>query len=160
MKKLLLILALTLGIASVAGAQSRAIGARLGYGVELSYQHYLQPDAFLEADLGLDLVGKGGFKATAIYDWEIAHPDWTSQGEWMIYAGPGASLGVLCNDKDSASGFMLGICGQLGIEYTFPIPLALSLDIRPQIGYHFGDSGVYSAGLFGLMPTFGIRYRF
>ena len=54
----------------------------------------------------------------------------------------------------------LGICGQLGVEYTFTFPLAISLDVRPQFGYHFGDGGVYSGGLYGFIPTLGVRYRF
>ena len=160
MKKLLVILALFTGIATAASAQSRAIGARIGYGLELSYQHYVEPDVFVEADLGLDFVGKGGFRATALYDWEIAHPDWTPQGEWMIYAGPGATMGVLCNQRDRDAGFMLGICGQLGVEYTFQFPLAVSLDVRPMLGYHFGDGVIYSGGLFWFVPTLGVRYRF
>ena len=160
MKKLLIILALAIGFTSVASAQSRAVGSRLGYGVELSYQHYLAPDIFLEADLGLDLIGKGGFKATAIYDWELAHPDWTDQGEWTVYAGPGAALGVVSNGSGKDTGFFLGICGQLGVEYTFTFPLAISLDIRPQLGYHFGDGVAYTGGLFGFIPTLGVRYRF
>ena len=160
MKKLIIILAFSLCFAAAASAQSRALGGRFGYGVELSYQHYLSPDIFLEADLGLDLIGKGGFKATAIYDWELAHPDWTDQGEWTVYAGPGATLGVVSNGSGKDGGFMLGICGQLGVEYTFTFPLAISLDVRPQFGYHFGDGGVYSGGLYGFIPTLGVRYRF
>ena len=160
MKRLLVLLALAFCVVAVASAQQRAVGARFGYGLELSYQHYVKPDVFIEADLGLDFLGKGGFKATAIYDLEIGHPDWTPQGEWMVYVGPGAALGVVCNSRNNPSGFMFGICGQLGIEYTFPFPLAVSLDVRPMLGYHFGDREVYSGGLYGLMPTLGARYRF
>ena len=52
MKRIILIAALALGVAFAAAAQPRAIGVRLGYGGEISYQHTLGGANFVEANLG------------------------------------------------------------------------------------------------------------
>ena len=146
MKKIVLIAAMVLGFTFAASAQPRAIGARLSYGAELSYQHTLGQN-FLEADLGL-----GDFRylnVAATYNFMIAKPDWTDRGEWGFYAGPGIALGV---GKDL---FNVGVAGQVGLEYTFWFPLQLSIDMRPQLGL-VGDH----FGLWGWYPQLGVRYRF
>ena len=146
MKKIILVAAMVLGFAVAASAQPRAIGARLSYGAELSYQHTLGQN-FLEADLGL-----GDFRylnVAATYNFMIAKPDWTDRGEWGFYAGPGIALGA---GKDL---FNVGVAGQVGLEYTFWFPLQLSIDMRPQLGL-VGDH----FGLWGWYPQLGVRYRF
>ena len=50
MKKILLTAALILGLSFAASAQPRAIGAKFGWGLDLSYQHSFGTN-FLEADL-------------------------------------------------------------------------------------------------------------
>jgi len=162
MKKLIIVLALTLSFVTIASAQPRAIGARFGRSqLEASYQHSFHK-GFIEADLGLDLMAKGGFVLTGIYDFEFAHCNWTPRGEWTWYAGPGATVGYVYNGNsdDSIVGAMAGLCGQLGLEYAFWFPLAISADIRPTIGYHFGDSAIYKYNAFTFIPTISVRYRF
>ena len=73
MKKIIAILFAALTVSSVAAiAQPRAVGVRVGYGVEASYQHTLGAN-FIEADLGFN----GGINArnatmfTAVYDFSI-----------------------------------------------------------------------------------------
>ena len=58
--------------------------------------------------------------------------------------------------------FVFGIVGQVGLEYTFWFPLQLSVDLRPQFGLAAGNGGArfYSEGMFGFVPTIGVRYRF
>ncbi len=86
----------------------------------------------------------------------IAQPDWTSRGEWGFYAGPGASLGYGFNNS-----FHIAAVGQVGLEYTFWFPLQLSVDLRPQFGVAVHDGAhFYKGGLFGFVPTIGVRYRF
>lgn len=148
MKKLILIAVLALGIASVAAAQPRAIGVRLGWGFEASYQHTLGND-FVEADLGLFT---NSLNVAAVYDFMIAQPAWTDRGEWGFYAGPGAALGV---GLWGNNGFNLAAAGQVGLEYTFWFPLQLSFDVRAQLGYTFGH-----AFYFGIGPALSVRYRF
>ncbi len=142
MKKILLIAALVLGFAAAASAQPKALGIRGGYGVELSYQHYIGGSDFIEADLGL-----GDFKyfnAAATYNFSIAE---FGDG-FKFYAGPGVALGL-------GEYLHLGIAGQAGIEYNFSFPLQLSLDVRPQLGL------VNQAfGIWGWYPHLGIRYQF
>lgn len=159
MKKIIIIAALALGFAVAASAQPRAIGGRLGNGLEASYQHTVRGADFVEANLGL--FGFGAIDATATYNFMIAQPDWTSRGEWGFYAGPGASLGYGFNNS-----FHIAAVGQVGLEYTFWFPLQLSVDLRPQFGIkageNIGKNGVdfYHEGLFGFVPTIGVRYRF
>lgn len=148
MKKLLVVLSIALGISAAAVAQPRAIGARFANGGEISYQHGLGSN-FLEADLGW-WTG-GAIALSGVYDFIIASPQWTP-GSWNVYAGPGAN--VFLSDGATA----VGVCGQIGLEYTFgSVPLQLSLDLRPNVlsisggGLHFLD---------GLYPGFGIRYAF
>lgn len=161
MKKIIIIAALALGFAVAAFAQPRAIGGRLGNGLEASYQHTVRGADFVEANLGL--FGFGAIDATATYNFMIAQPDWTSRGEWGFYAGPGASLGYGFVQNSS---FHIAAVGQVGLEYTFWFPLQLSVDLRPQFGIkagkNIGENGVgfYHEGLFGFVPTIGVRYRF
>lgn len=146
MKKIILIAAMMLGIAVAASAQPRAIGLRTGYGVDFSYQHYMG-DNFIEADLGLESFATLNIAAT--YNFMIAHPEWTSEGEWGFYVGPGLAVGAAKNL------FCIGAACQVGLEYTFDFPLQLSLDVRPQLGL-VGQA----FGIWGWYPHLGIRYRF
>ena len=153
MKKIIILAAIMLGFAVAASAQPRAIGIRGGYGVELSYQHTLGTN-FLEANLGLNTFN--AINAVATYNWMIAQPQWTDRGEWGVYAGPGAALGL---GFGQASHFNIAAAGQVGLEYTFWFPLQLSIDIRPQLGL-ITASGVSGFYFGGWCPAIGVRYRF
>lgn len=189
MKRIILSAAIAVMAVISAAAQPRAVGARLGAsGFEASYQHTLGSN-FIEADLGLDYLGRPGFKAEALYNFVFARPAWTDRGSWGLYAGPGLALGYVSDlvsrtvkgtsiDGPDGSltvipdvtvkgvhyGFMMAVTGQVGLEYTFWFPLQLSVDIRPYIGLHIaGDgngTGFYNNGLFGFIPTVSARYRF
>lgn len=151
MKKIIIAAALVIGFAVAASAQPRALGIRGGYGVDLSYQHYLKGDNFLEADLGLGDFAYLNLAAT--YNFMIANPAWTETGKWGIYAGPGAALGA------GKGVFNIGLAGQIGLEYTFDFPLQLSVDIRPQLGLVTAGE-VSKFGVWGWYPHLGIRYKF
>ena len=157
MKRIIVIAALAFGIAFAASAQPRALGGRLTYGLEASYQHYVGGENFVEAKRGLCYFS--ALNATATYNFMIAQPAWTARGEWGFYAGPGATVGL---DFIGRQEFVFGIVGQVGLEYTFWFPLQLSVDLRPQIGFAAGNGGArfYDEGMFGFVPTFGVRYRF
>lgn len=147
MKKIILIAAMVLGFAVTAAAQPRALGGRLGYGVDLSYQHTVGGVDFIEADLGLSNFNALNIAAT--YNFMIAQPAWTAQGEWGFYVGPGVAIGAAKNI------FMVGAACQVGLEYTFDFPLQLSLDVRPQLGLVGQGFGIW-----GWYPHLGVRYRF
>ena len=149
MKKILTIAVLALGLSLAAAAQPRAIGARMGWGFEASYQHTMKGADFLEADLGLFTYALNG---AVVYNFMIAQPAWTDRGEWGFYAGPGAAVGL---NVIGDSSFNLSAAGQVGLEYTFWFPLQLSFDIRAQLGYAFGH-----AFYFGIGPALSVRYRF
>ena len=157
MKKIIIATALLIGLAFAASAQPRAIGLRLGYGTEASYQHTLNGENFIEANLGA--FGFGALQASAVYNFMIAQPAWTARGEWGIYAGPGVALGT-----GFSKGYALNIdvVGQVGLEYTFWFPLQLSVDLRPQFGVFIAENTrFHSEGAWGgVIPTLSVRYRF
>lgn len=194
MKKILLT-AIMAATTICAFAQPRSIGLRTGVsGFEADYLHtFVNKNQFLEGNFGIDFGynanGQPGVKATAVYNFVWARPAWTEKGSWALYAGPGLSLGYV-NDQDHimvgkevipylSNGFMLGVCGQVGLEYTFWFPLQLAVDLRPTFGIHVNGAytyvdpinpevthkspvktGFYDNGLLGFAPTISVRYRF
>ena len=151
MKKILLVAAMVLGFAAAAAAQPRAVGVRGGLGFGVSYQHSLGAN-FIDADVSL----AGGVNVSGTYNWMLAQPQWTGRGEWGVYAGPGAALGLGFGE---ASYMNVGVAGEVGLEYTFWFPLQLSVDVRPELGL-VSAGGVSTFGLWGWYPTLAVRYRF
>lgn len=167
MKRFLVVTSLILGLAVVASAQPKALGARMGYfGLQASYEHYLGDPNFLEIDLGVNpFQSTLGFNVAGSYNWTFAQPNWTYRGNWAWYAGPGANFGttyVSSSEPDTAGSqkFFFGMFAQVGLEYTFWFPLQLSADIRPSLSICDGKfwNGSLFAGL--LMPTISARYSF
>lgn len=191
MKRVTFIIILSV-LAACAYAQPRAMGLRAGAtGLEASYEHAMSPVQFIQGDLGMDfgynVNGRPGVRATAVYNFIWARPNWTTQGSWAIYAGPGLSLGFVDDQVPYEigdaiighydNGFMIGVVGQVGVEYTFRFPLQLALDVRPCFGLHVNDgkfrdretgltvnyggkTGFYDNGLLGFVPSLSIRYCF
>ena len=142
MKKLIVLVVAALAFAAVANAQPRAIGVRAGWGAEVSYQHTLGAENFLELDLGWSA---NALNAAVAYDFKI-----TDLGPFGFYAGPAADLWLV-----DEGGIGLGAGAQVGLEYIFDsIPLQLSLDWRPMFNFvpdtAFGWKGI----------ALGIRYAF
>ncbi len=138
-----------------------ALGLRLGgangVGAEVSYQRALGDNNRMEFDLGwrndshFDLV-----KATALYHWV-----WNIDGGFNWYAGAGGGLGIVDDnhhyeDHHHDDGAFLYVAGNIGIEYNFDIPLILSVDFRPEIG--FSDYDVIDD--FAPDLAIGVRYQF
>lgn len=160
MKKLFFVAVAIVGCISFANAQSispNAIGLRLGdndgFGAEVSYQRGLGDNNRLEFDLGWR-SGKNydGFKLAGLYQWV-----WVLDGNFNWYAGAGGGIGSYSFDApgfDDDSETFAFIAGDIGIEYNFDIPLLLSLDFRPEIGFgDFNDDLDFDIAL-------GIRYQF
>lgn len=160
MKKLGLIVFLMAAFAAISYAQPRAIGGRLGYGIEVSYQHSLGESNMVNVDLGLP--GFLGLEAAATYDWinpgGITIP-WDEKGSWNWYAGVGAGAGFYGFGPIVGYG---GVAGRLGIEYNFWFPMQLSLDYRPIIGVAgaYGGVGFCTDGLYAGAIALGVRYLF
>lgn len=132
-----------------------AIGLRLGdsdgFGAEVSYQRALGDNNRLEVDLGWRSgSGYDGFKLTGLYQWV-----WELDGNFNWYAGAGGGFGSYSFDNnafDDETFFF--VAGDIGIEYNFDIPLILSLDFRPELGFgDFRDDVDFDIAL-------GIRYQF
>ncbi|WP_452219364.1 hypothetical protein [Lacinutrix undariae] len=141
MKKLFLVAIAFIGFTAVSQAQDispNAIGLRLGdsdgFGAEVTYQRALGENNRLEADLGWRSGNDyNGFKLAGLYQWV-----WTIDGNFNWYAGAGGGLGSYSfDDNDFDDETFVFVAGDVGIEYDFDIPLLLSLDFRPELG--FGD---------------------
>ena len=163
MKKSLFLAAVMVVLgAATAVAQPRAIGANIGYGISVSYQHHLGAANMI--DLSVDLPAFAGIGASATYDW--INPfgtqiPWNYKGEWNWAMGVGAGAGYYWPSWGYA-----GVVGHIGVAYDFWFPLELSFDYRPNIGLSFGDFGdsAHSVGFYGwglyTGITLGVRYRF
>ncbi|WP_308990618.1 hypothetical protein QLS71_003960 [Mariniflexile litorale] len=137
-----------------------ALGLRLGdsdgFGAEVSYQRALNDNKRLEFDLGWrDSKYYDGFKLAALHQWV-----WNIEDGFNWYAGVGGGLGSYSfnnnNGNDYTDTFAF-VAGDIGIEYNFNIPLLLSLDFRPEIG--FGDE-TYDNNDLDFDIALGIRYQF
>lgn len=163
MKKLFLLSIALVGFTFSASSQNiadNAIGLRLGdsdgLGAEVSYQRALSEDNRLEFDLGWrDGNNYSGFKLAGLYQWVMP-----LDGNFNWYVGAGGGIGSFNFDVpgggDITDTFIFA-AGDIGIEYNFDIPLLLSLDFRPEIG--FGDD-TYDNNDLDFDIALGIRYQF
>ena len=147
MKKFIAFVAAALCFAAVASAQPKALGIRATAGAEISYQHNIGAN-FMDLDLGFGIgAANNWLTAVAVYDFNIC-----PLGPLNFYAGPGAYIALWPAAENMP--LNAGLVGQIGLEYTFPFPLQLSLDWRPSFnfvgGFGFGWSGF----------ALGIRYAF
>lgn len=148
MKKLVLVAILAVAGIAFAAAQPRAIGVRLGWGGQFSYEHGLGNN-MLSIEAGVPNFN--GLEAAVTYDWIDpfgAAVPWSKRGEWHWYLGVGAGAGLWGWNTwtDHHFNSYVGVAGRVGIEYDFWFPLQLSLDFRPIIGpgfetWHDGEGG-------------------
>lgn len=161
MKKLFLVAIAIFGFVSISNAQlfeENAIGLRLGdsdgFGAEISYQRALNSENRLEIDLGWRSGNTfDGFKLTGLYQWV-----WNIDGGFNWYAGAGGGVASFDFDSPQSNGddseTFFFIAGDVGIEYNFDIPLLVSLDFRPEIGFgDFNDDLDFDIAL-------SVRYQF
>jgi opacity protein-like surface antigen len=161
MKKLIVLAIIFVALTSLSHAQSiseNAIGLRLGdsdgFGAEISYQRALKENNRLEFGLGWrDGKNFDAFRIVGLYQWV-----WQLDGNFNWYAGAGAGLVSFSLDNvpngvdDSETSIFLA--GDIGIEYNFDIPLLVSLDFRPELGFgDFNDDVDFDIAL-------GLRYQF
>jgi len=160
MKKLFLLSIAIMGFAFTSNAQDiadHAIGLRIGdsdgLGAEISYQHALGGNNRIEADLGWRSgSGYSGFKLAGLYQWVMP-----LDGSFNWYVGAGGGIGSYSFDVPGSSDVgdtFFFAAGDIGIEYNFEIPLLLSLDFRPELGFgDFNDDLDFDIAL-------SIRYQF
>jgi len=155
----LLIFIFVLNFSHAQEVSENAIGLRIGdgdgFGTEVSYQRALGDNNRLEIDLGIRSGDDyDGFRLTGLYQWV-----WSIDGNFNWYAGAGGGVANYDYDDD-IPGFdddgetFIYAAGQIGIEYNFDIPLMLSLDTRPTIGFgDFNNDLDFDIAL-------GVRYQF
>lgn len=154
MKTILSILFLLTAVTMSAQSISKnALGIRVGdndgFGGEISYQRYLHENNRLEFDLGWrDSNNVDAFKLVGLYQWVMP-----IDGGFHWYVGAGGGIGSF--DAGDNDGTFALVAGDIGIEYDFNIPLIISLDMRPELGFN----DYYSDDL-DLDIALGIRYQF
>ncbi|PID94853.1 MAG: hypothetical protein CSA89_00405 [Bacteroidales bacterium] len=171
MKKIFFVAIATLLCTTQSFAQPRAIGGRFGTNLEFSYQHTVGSINYLQLDAGFYGYGRG-LSAVGTYNWIVAEPNWTDYGNFEVFAGVGAGVGLYrypTNYYDvntgvyyskNRTGSFVGAAGNVGLAYNFPFPLQLSADIRPLVGFYFneGNTGFFDSGLLDL--GLSVRYYF
>ncbi|MDR5590307.1 hypothetical protein [Christiangramia sp. SM2212] len=167
MKKIVLLAAFTIGAVFFSEVKAQeisenALGLRIGdgggVGAEVSYQRAVgDNNNRLEFDLGWrDGNHYDAIKLVGLYQWV-----WNIEGGFNWYVGAGAGLGNYDDNRhnddfDHDDGLFALIAGDIGIEYNFDIPLLISLDLRPEIGFSdYHDHDEFTPDI-----AFGIRYQF
>jgi hypothetical protein len=159
MKKSILILALALTAFSIKSSAQHsyqtALGVRLGDPSGITLQHYISNNSALEGILG---IGPNWFTITGLYE---LHQSFSSPDGLGWYIGFGGDIGALNgtyhynSHEYGGGGFILGVDGILGLEYTIPqAPINLSLDWKPDINL------TPFTGFFGGEFGFSVRYTF
>ena len=129
-------------------------------GIMLNYKGFVTPKNFLDLGVNFGFMAHDGSSASAFslaaqlsYNWNF---NIAGIEGFYWYVGPGIRGGILLGNP---VGGLIGVYGQIGLEYKFKIPLALSLDWTPGL-----DIGIYSnaAGVgFGWQGiNLGIKYAF
>lgn len=163
MKKFLLLVAVALTAVVAAYAQPRAIGGRIGYGFEVSYQHTVGDKRMVNLDFGVPAFY--GIEAACTHDWIDpfgTSVPWNDRGEWHWYMGVGGGASWYW-----AGAFAVGLGGRIGIEYDFWFPMQISIDWRPLFGPVIAYDGAgntavgfNTGGLYASAIALGIRYNF
>jgi hypothetical protein len=158
MKKIFLLLIALIGFTFTINAQhiaDNAIGLRLGdsdgFGAEISYQTRIKEYNRLEFGLGWrDSNNYSAIRVVGLYQWI-----WTLDGSFNWYTGVGGGLASFSFDDNIIDDeTALFIAGNIGLEYLFEIPLLISLDFRPEIGFgNINNDLDFDIAL-------GLRYRF
>lgn len=140
---------------SSVSAQRWGAGIRVGSGVQAVGQYVLTKKNYVEARLGVSMLGRTNFGITGLYNWNIRTMNWTKKGVWFFDLGAGANLGF------GRKHFHIGPQGMARLGYEFErTPIELGIDWSPVVAFLSEDDyrGLYGSGLinFGLSCV----YRF
>lgn len=153
----------------------KAAGAEFAFtGIGISLQKYTSPmtsfhNISLEMDLEDVLDGESrvpGIRMSYVIDFIFAATR-TNTFTLRWFAGPGFTAGYV-RDVNSGPGIMAGICGNAGAEFSFRVPVCISISFMPSLATHISYSdgmpemNLYRCGimLHSLSPRLGIRYEF
>lgn len=171
---LLCLLFLYAGTAGLhAQPSGRSLGAEFSFtGIGLGFLMPSGGNTFHSISVEMDMpdvlrgeTGIPGMRASYVTDFVFASADYGSFAvRW--FAGPGFTAGYV-RDIGSDFGFMAGICGNAGAEFSFKVPVSITLCVVPVIAAHAtaGDTDmsleIYRYGLLqAVSPRLGIRYCF
>lgn len=163
MKSTFLLLIAFFGIVLTTSAQDiapNAIGLRLGdsggIGAEISYQRAILDKNRLEFDFGWrNSKDYDGTKLVGLFQW-VKVLD--GSFNWYFGAGCGfASFRFDVSGNNNIKDTFVFAAGDIGVEYKFDIPLLLSIDIRPELG--FGEDA-YDNNDLDFDVAFSVRYTF
>lgn len=155
-------------------AQSRSLGAEFSYSeMNLSYQHAIAEKTYVEINAGLVMSqvipGKSefpGIRGDFIYEFLLGDKPEGGRKKLTWVAGPGISAGFAGN-ADNEFGITVGLCAEFGFEYSFDVPVILSLSVNPLLAGHLRrekdifNFDLWTEGLiYSFIPRIGIRYRF
>ncbi len=151
MKKIFLVLAAALCVATVSAQQKWSIGARVGSGFQADAEWFYSGDKYVEGRFGMGwLSGALTADFTALHNWNCCNWDWTpSVGKWYLDAGAGVNVGG--RPFYGVSYVYLGVAGQVkfGIKFN-KVPIRLALDYTPVLGVELASYQGYSAaGFYG-----------
>jgi len=172
MKKIIITLAIFIGSIAAVTAQPRAIGLRLGYFLEASYQHSISDKGFLQIDAGTAWFSSG--TATLTYNHIVLEPN-INWGKMCLSVGGGVGGGYYWGFASRYYGYYgygwrygwAGVAPIVQFAFTFPFPLQVAVDYRPNLGvriygkdydYYSSRIGFNINGLFD--AAFSVRYAF
>ena len=142
------------------GISKNALGVRLGhdnrfetFGADISYQLFLSDGTRLELDGGIRSDdGFDAFKVIGLFQWVMP-----LDRSFHWYVGAGGGLANVSFDAAGVDNTTVSLLSAVaGIEIDLKIPLLISLDLRPELGFSsddFIDGFDFDLGL-------GIRYQF
>ena len=177
MKKLSLFALILIATCTVAFAQPRAIGGRIGYNIGASYQHQIGEKNMLQTDLDFYGLGWWGIQGTVTFNWIIPLVS-VNAGDLNLYPGVGLGGGyeflgkVVWAENHWRGCPFVGVAGMIGIEWRFKFPLQLSFEYRPLIGVELSrgytwkdyykniNAKFYYNGLWMSAVAVGVRYKF
>lgn len=142
MKKILLVMAAMLCVATVSAQSKWAAGLRIGSGLQAQGEYTYADNRYVEARFGMGWFGGISADFTALHNWNVCNWDWTpSAGKWFLDAGAGLNIGGRPH-RESYYGLTIkgsyayfGVAGQVkfGIKFN-KVPIRLSIDYTPVIG--------------------------
>lgn len=157
-------------------AQDRMIGGTFSFNeFALGFSSQISEKARYAVDANLDMTGivlgeydAPGFSVDFTYQFIIGRKKFPDGEVLSGFAGPGFSAGYV-RGTDGKYGLLAGLCGIVGMEYSFRVPVSLSLSVNPVLGLTVNRPApnslyrmeLYRYGLlYSLVPHLGIKYRF
>ena len=155
-------------------AQPKASGGIFSFsGIGFTYEHYLNQDCFIEADLRaettelfLNRTDYPGVSASLTSNFILKEYSSQNGNPIRIFAGSGITVGK-ARDLRKESGYFFGLKGRAGIECNFKRKISISASLNPIFAMHMvilgdhADMKYYRNGLMNLiMPEVGIKHMF